>query len=115
MEPKKSGASRGELWEAVSSALGWNPVTARERTIMAMAVKELHDIRASVDDVGRAASGYRILFPRAALTPLALCKHWSASLAEAKPRRVTSTVVEEDVLLVPPPPGWQLPKLKEIS
>ena len=108
-------ATRNELWDAISQAIGWNPVTARERTIMAMAVKELVDVRASVDEVSRAAKGYRSLYPRAALTPLALVKHWSASLAEAKPRRVTTTVADDDVELVGPPEGWSLPKLKEIG
>ena len=81
--PRES-AKRDELFEAVAEACGidWRTLTQSGRGPLNRAVKELRDIGVSADQVGGRAAAYKKQYPDAALTPMALTKHW-ASLAPA--------------------------------
>jgi hypothetical protein len=82
--PRES-AKKDELFEAVAVACGidWTTITASGRGPLNRAVKELKEIGVTADQVGGRAAAYKKQYPDAALTPMALTKHW-ASLAPAK-------------------------------
>ena len=78
--PPKSPAKKDELFEAVAEACGidWGKLTSSGRGPLNKAVKELRDIGVTADDVGGRAAAYKKQYPDAALTPMALTKHWAA-------------------------------------
>jgi DNA-binding transcriptional ArsR family regulator len=83
--PREAPAKKDELFEAVAAACGidWTNLTPSGRGPLNKAVKELRDIGVTPDQVGGRAAAYKKQYPDAALTPMALTKHW-ASLAAAK-------------------------------
>jgi DNA-binding transcriptional ArsR family regulator len=83
--PREAPAKKDELFEAVAAACGidWTNLTPSGRGPLNRAVKELRDIGVTPDQVGGRAAAYKKQYPDAALTPMALTKHW-ASLAPAK-------------------------------
>jgi DNA-binding transcriptional ArsR family regulator len=83
--PREAPAKKDELFEAVAAACGidWTNLTPSGRGPLNRAVKELRDIGVTPDQVGGRAAAYKKQYPDAALTPMALTKHW-ASLAAAK-------------------------------
>ena len=83
--PPKTPANKDELFEAVAEACGidWRNLTSSGRGPLNRAVKELKEIGANADQVARRAAAYRKKYPEAALTPMALTKHW-AGLAPLK-------------------------------
>ena len=78
--PPKSAAKKDELFEAVAEAcsIDWRNLTPSGRGPLNKAVKELRDIGVTADDVGGRAAAYKKQYPDAALTPMALTKHWAA-------------------------------------
>lgn len=83
--PPKTSGKKDELFEAVAEACGidWRTLTQSGRGPLNRAVKELKEIGVTADQVGGRAAAYKKQYPDAALTPMALAKHW-ASLAPAK-------------------------------
>ena len=78
--PPKTPAKKDELFEAVAEACGinWRNLTSSGRGPLNKAVKELKDIGVTADQVGGRATAYKKQYPDAALTPMALTKHWAA-------------------------------------
>ena len=83
--PREAPAKKDELFEVVAEACGidWRNLTSSGRGPLNRAVKELKEIGANADQVARRAAAYRKKYPEAALTPMALTKHW-AGLAPLK-------------------------------
>ena len=84
--PPKTPAKKDELFEAVAKACGidWRNLTSSGRGPLNKAVKELRDIGVKADDVGGRAAAYKKQYPDAALTPMALTKHWAALAPQTK-------------------------------
>ena len=79
--PRETPAKKkDELFEAVAEACGidWRTLTQSGRGPLNRAVKELRDIGVTADQVGGRAAAYKKQYPDAALTPMALTKHWAA-------------------------------------
>lgn len=78
--PREAAKKKDELFEAVAEACGidWRNLTSSGRGPLNRAVKELKEIGANADQVGRRAAAYKKKYPEAALTPMALTKHWAA-------------------------------------
>jgi hypothetical protein len=88
--PEKESASKDELFEAVAAGCGidWTQLTKTGRGQLNAATKELRDIGATADQVGGKAAAYRKQYPEAALTPMALVKHWAGlDVTVKKPER----------------------------
>lgn len=79
---EKSGRPRQKrpqdpLWDALVEALGYGPATASERGAWNGALKQLREVDASPEDIADRCAEYRKRWPKVALTPPALAKHWS--------------------------------------
>jgi DNA-binding Lrp family transcriptional regulator len=88
--PPETSASKDELFEAVAAGCGidWTQLTKTGRGQLNAATKELRDIGATADQVGGKAAAYRKQYPEAALTPMALVKHWAGlDVTVKKPER----------------------------
>jgi DNA-binding transcriptional ArsR family regulator len=88
--PEKESASKDELFEAVAAGCGidWTQLTKTGRGQLNAATKELRDIGATPDQVGGKAAAYRKQYSEAALTPMALVKHWAGlDVTVKKPER----------------------------
>jgi biotin operon repressor len=68
------------LFDTLAKACGINvtQLTGSSRGQLNKAVKELRDIGATTDQITDKANAYRRQYEKAALTPLALVKHWPA-------------------------------------
>ena len=84
--PQKSSTKKDELFEAVARAcsIDWRNLTPSGRGPLNKAVKELRDIGVTADQVGGRAAAYKKQYPDAALTPMALTKHWAALAPQTK-------------------------------
>jgi hypothetical protein len=69
-----------DIWTATMNACGINQETlnTQERKKYNTAVKLLKESSASVDEIFVRVENYKIKFPGAALTPMALASHWSS-------------------------------------
>ena len=78
--PREVSAKKDELFEAVAKAcsIDWRNLTSSGRGPLNKAVKELREIGVTADQVGGRAAAYKKQYPDAALTPIALTKHWAA-------------------------------------
>ena len=79
------------LWDAVckACAIDGRQLTKTGRGALNRAVKELRDAGATAEQVADRAAAYRKAYPDAALTPMALAKHWASFSPEAKPKRTS--------------------------
>lgn len=78
--PESVTRKTDNLFESLAKACGINvtQLTGSSRGQLNKAVKELRDIGATSDEVTDKAAAYRRQYEKAALTPLALVKHWPA-------------------------------------
>lgn len=81
-----AGSTRQDLvFEAVAEVCGieWRggALTASARGPLTRAVKELKQVGAEPDEIRARSKRYLLKYPGAALTPMALAKHWSALTA----------------------------------
>lgn len=77
-EPSISN-KRDVLWDALMNACGYDPnfITASIRGRMNKALKELREVNATPEQIERAASSYRKIYPGMQLTPNALAANWA--------------------------------------
>lgn len=68
-----------EIWDAVMTACSVNASTinSQERGRHNRAVKALKESGATVEQIYKRASAYKVKFPNVAMTPIALASHWS--------------------------------------
>lgn len=82
-QPTKSKAievrQADEIWDTVMLVCGVNGATinSQERGRHNRAVKALKESGATVEQIHRRASAYKLKFPNVAMTPIALASHWS--------------------------------------
>lgn len=69
---------RAELWDALVVELGYTieDMTKNVRGQLNNAVKQLHDIGATPNDIKSRSKAYRALFPSSAFTAMALVNRW---------------------------------------
>lgn len=89
-------APKDELFEALAEAcsVDWHHLTATSRGSLNKAVAEIKAAGdATPDEVRARVATYRVVYPTAAVTPLAIAKHWPA-LGNGAARRPGNTPVE---------------------
>lgn len=86
---------RAELWDALVVELGYTveDMTKNVRGQLNNAVKQLHDIGATPNDIKSRSKAYRALFPSSAFTAMALVNRWpDLRSMKAQPSKLTGGV-----------------------
>lgn len=77
--------TRNVLWDQMAEEFGFQPRTPQEQRLWGRLCAELKAGEVTPQELKWAARGYKRLYPRAAFTPPALVKHFSAALEAGKP------------------------------
>lgn len=98
---------RDELFDALVEVceIDAERLTQSARGALNRATKELKEVSADVESVRRVAKAYRVKYPGASLTPVALSKHYPA-LATDQRRRDESRAVSGEVCEACQGTGW---------
>jgi len=67
---------RDDTWDAILAVCGITDVTSSARGAYNRAVKDIRDLGATPDEIGRRALRFRERWPEASLTPTALARRW---------------------------------------
>lgn len=86
-EDDRPPSSQQAMFVALAEGCGWNvhQITDSARGGLGKAAKELLKVGASPGEVRGRAAAYRQKFPKAALTPTALAKHWASCEPSRQP------------------------------